>query len=160
MTENWIDIEGYDGYYQVSDLGRVRSIKKNGKIKIIKPELFQGYHRVTLTKHYKQNKYLVHRLVCKEFNGKPECINSQVDHINTIRTDNRPSNLRWVSNKENCNNPITKQHMSEGQIGKVGCWKGKHFSEEHRKRIGDGNRGKTMSEEIRNKISESKRNKK
>lgn len=141
MEEKWIDIEGYDGYYQVSDLGRVRSVKKNGKVKIIKPELTAyGYHRVTLTKKYIAKKYLVHRLVCMAFNGCSGVENDQVDHINTVRTDNRPCNLRWVSNRVNCNNPITKQHMSDGQCGKVGYWKGKKFSDEHKKKLSESQR--------------------
>lgn len=138
MTENWLNIEGYDGYYQVSDLGRVRSIKKNGKIKIIKPELTEyGYHRVALTRKYVQKKYLVHRLVCQAFNGKPDGINNQVDHINTIRTDNRPSNLKWSNDYDNNNNPLTRKHKSEGQTGKVGYWTGKKRSEETRKRMSE-----------------------
>ena len=91
VMEIWKDIDGYDGYYQVSNLGRVRSIKKNGKIQIVHPELTAyGYYRVTLTKNYQQKKFLVHRLVCISFIGEPTEERNQVDHINTIRTDNRP----------------------------------------------------------------------
>ena len=48
--------------------------------------------------------YLVHQIVCRAFNGIPPADKPFVDHINRIRDDNRPSNLHWVSTKENCDN--------------------------------------------------------
>ena len=149
MEEKWLDIEGYDGYYQVSNLGRVRSIKKNGKIKILKPELLEGYHRVTLTKNYIREKVFVHRLVCKEFNGLPNDSQNQVDHINTIRTDNRSSNLRWSNDYENNNNPLTRKHKCEGQTGRVGYWKGKKRSEETKKKMSESHKKKIRNEFIK-----------
>ena len=110
--EIWKDIEGYEGIYQVSSEGRVKSIKRNLIMKQ-QPDKC-GYLRVGL---YDPNikKYrscIVSRLVAKAFIPNPQnkpC----VDHINAIRNDNRVENLRWVTNKENSNNPLTK----EKQIG-------------------------------------------
>ena len=121
MEEIWKDIKGYEGCYQVSNLGRVKSLERdihyeNGTIKhrkerIMKPQNLRGYNGINL---YKENTYkvvLVHRLVAdafmQPFEGKTE-----IDHINTIRSDNRVENLRWVTRKENQNNYLTRVHKS------------------------------------------------
>lgn len=73
----------------------------------------EGYRKVG----YKGKQYLVHRLVAEvyipNFEGKKE-----VDHINTVRTDNRVENLRWVTRGENSNNSMSRQHYSEAKKGK------------------------------------------
>ncbi|MGM1462396.1 NUMOD4 domain-containing protein [Bacillus cereus group sp. BceL310] len=97
--EIWRDIEGYEGLYQVSNLGRVRSLKKNKMI--MKPFVNEeGYLRITLLKDRKKNNLRVHRLVAKAFiynkDNKPE-----VNHINAIKSDNKVNNLEWVTPKEN-----------------------------------------------------------
>ncbi len=74
----------------------------------------KGY--IYVTSNHKQ--YLAHRIIWEAFNGKiPDGM--QIDHINTIRDDNRLENLKLVSSKENANNPLTKKHMSEGNKGKT-----------------------------------------
>ena len=104
--EIWKYISEYGEDYQVSNLGRVRSLKrKNIKIMNIKINR-HGYCTVYLTKNGMLKTVTVHRLVAKAFIPNPEnkpCI----DHINTIKTDNRVENLRWVTHKENCNNELT-----------------------------------------------------
>lgn len=105
--EIWKDIKGYEGLYQVSSEGRVKSLKY-GKEKILKSgKNSGGYLKVQLCKEGKIRHYLVHKLVAQAFipnpNNKPF-----IDHINTIKTDNRVENLRWCTQKENQNNPITK----------------------------------------------------
>lgn len=100
--EIWKDVVGYEGLYQVSNLGRVKSFnyKHLKKTKILKQQLkHQGYLELLLTKD-KISRYIgVHRLVAMAFisnpNNKP-----QVDHINTIRHDNRVENLRWATQSE------------------------------------------------------------
>ena len=116
--EEWKDINGYEGLYQVSSFGRVKSLKF-GKEKILKTTTAnKGYEQLSLTKNGKCKTYKVHRLVCESFipntENKP-CI----DHINTIRTDNRVDNLRWVTHTENCNNPISKTHYSKCRKGEL-----------------------------------------
>lgn len=113
MEEIWKDIEGYEGLYQVSNFGRVRSYKQSKKGKILKPKLNSGgYCIIGLFKNGLQRKMLIHRLVAECFlynvENKPF-----IDHINTIRTDNRVENLRWVTTKENQNNPLTIKYRKE-----------------------------------------------
>ena len=110
MEEIWKNIKGYGNICQVSNFGRIKcdkSIKTPYKEK-------KGYLRIAL----KGKKHLVHRLVAEAFIPNPEN-KPYIDHINTDRTDNRVENLRWVTNKENCNNPISKQNYSKSNKGKT-----------------------------------------
>lgn len=80
----------------------------------------------------------VHRLVWETFVGEiPQGLT--IDHINTVRDDNRIGNLRCITQKENNNNPLTRKHNSESQ-------KRKTLSEEHRYKISQEHKGKTRSE--------------
>lgn len=114
--ENWKDIEGYEGLYQVSSKGRIKSLNYNGskKEKILKCPKGHYYKRVSLVKNGIKKTQTVHRLVASAFIPNPEnkpCI----DHINTDPMDNRVCNLRWVTHKENMNNPITLEHRPKGE---------------------------------------------
>lgn len=97
----------YKDYY-VDDLGNVYS-KKSGDLVKLKPQKnTYGYLMVSIY----QKKVKVHRLVAETFISNPDN-KPHIDHINTIRTDNRISNLQWCTPKENRNNPMTKQKMEE-----------------------------------------------
>jgi len=111
MTEYWKDVVGFEGWYQVSSLGRVKRIRKvhcnHGKRNIVERELIltptkdkKGYLMVTVSNGVIKKHCKVHRLVAEAFipneGNKP-----QVDHINRNRADNRLGNLRWVTNSEN-----------------------------------------------------------
>lgn len=101
--EIWKDIPNYEGY-QVSNLGRVKSLKRPRglKEKILKPLIDKGYYQVALWKNSIAKFYKVHRLVWEVFNGQiPE--NMQVNHINEIKIDNRLENLNLMTPKENSN---------------------------------------------------------
>ena len=108
-NEIWKDIPNYEGIYQASNLGRVKSLERINarghrlKEKILKTGINQyGYYRVQLWKNSIGKMYKVHRLVYEAFNGQiPEGL--QVNHINEIKTDNRISNLNLMTPKENCN---------------------------------------------------------
>ena len=111
-NEIWKDIPEYEGLYQASNLGRIKSLKrfrkgKNGSLvpvkeRILKPRLVFGYYMIGLRKQSTQKKYLVHRLVWITFNGQiPEGL--QVNHINEVKTDNKLENLNLMTAKENCN---------------------------------------------------------
>lgn len=109
--EVWKDIDGYEGYYQVSNLGGVRSVDrivlyKNGQKrfhagKVIKPQMdYQGYLRVGLNVSGNFKTYRIHRLVVLNFLTNKEN-KDQVNHINGIKNDNRLLNLEWVTGSEN-----------------------------------------------------------
>lgn len=129
MKEIWKDIAGYEGLYQVSNLGRVKSLYRefwSGRShNILKkyPEKFMnvqkykdGYEYVVLCKDGKPNKLKVHRLVGIAFIQNPEN-KPHIDHINTIRSDNRSENLRWVTQSENQLNPISVKKASLSKMG-------------------------------------------
>lgn len=96
--EEWRDIRGYEGHYQVSDLGRVFSCKRHHLLKLGRST--PGYLIVCLWKDGKQKTRQVHRLVAEQFIARePEA--TQVNHRNCDITDNRKRNLEWVSPHEN-----------------------------------------------------------
>ena len=127
-----VDIKGFENY-QITDDGRVWSKKRNKWLKPVVNDL--GYYQVSLRKNRKTFIKRIHRLVAETFIDNPDnkpCI----DHCNTIRTDNRVSNLRWCTHKENSNNPISLTNYSKAQKGKV-------ITEETRKKMSEANKGKT-----------------
>ena len=111
--EIWKDIKGFEEIYQVSNLGRIKSLErfrkgKNGSLVTVKERILKpwinstGYYLIELHKQSIKKKYYVHRLVWSAFNGQiPK--NMQVNHINEIKTDNRLSNLNLMTAKENMN---------------------------------------------------------
>jgi len=98
-NEIWKDIPNYEGLYQVSDFGRVKSFRKL-KEKILKPSVCsRGYYVITI-RTYK--KIRVHQLVAMAFlNHKPTKMKSVIDHINSDKLDNRVENLQVVSQRFN-----------------------------------------------------------
>lgn len=123
MDEIWKDVVGYEGLYQVSDLGRVRSLDRKTRIKhkarifkgaILKPILKKstGYYVVSLHNNGKQKQQHVHRLVAESFCER-KAGQDVVDHINTNTTDNRAENLRWTTTKGNVNNPISAKRRTD-----------------------------------------------
>ena len=107
--EIWKDIKGFEGLYQVSNFGRIKSLERINvlgrrvKERILKPKINScGYYQAQLCKNSKVRHYMVHRLVYEAFNGQiPE--NMQVNHINEIKADNRLENLNLMTPKENTN---------------------------------------------------------
>lgn len=99
--ERWRDVEGYDGIYQVSDLGRVRS-KYSGEWRLLRAQkLSNGYLIVKLSKYDKKKNFLVHRLVASVFIPNIDESKTQINHINEIKTDNRANNLEWCTAQYN-----------------------------------------------------------
>ena len=101
---------------------------KNDRLVLCKLSVLNtGYLAITVKKP-KTTLALVHRLVFETFIGKiPQ--GYEIDHINTIRDDNRLENLRVVTRRENLNNPLTRKHISDSRKGKVPHNKGKTRSE-------------------------------
>ena len=120
-TEIWKPINGYEGLYEVSNLGNVRSLDryietKKGKCfrkgRMRKPFISNaGYKIVSLC----SKKYLVHRLVANAFCENPDRERFNVlDHINTDTLDNRAENLRWCDTAGNLANPISRERRLAG----------------------------------------------
>lgn len=105
MKEVWKDINGFEGLYQISNHGRVSSVKRQGsqggvlKFSIGHQHKYP-YIRLQDVRTNKKESWLIHRLVAIHFILNPEN-KPQVNHINSIRDDNRVSNLEWVTNMEN-----------------------------------------------------------
>lgn len=112
--EIWKDIVGFEGLYQVSNFGNVKSLQKTRKTgkkgttirvypeKILMPSSCSNnnYKIVTLSSFGKQKYFTIHRLVANHFLENP-FRKSQVNHKNGIKTDNSVENLEWVTNSEN-----------------------------------------------------------
>ena len=109
MTETWKDIPDYEGLYQASNLGRIKSVERfvrhhAGGKQILSERILKstnngtGYFHVTLSHHNKQISKYVHRLVIESFKGLSQL---HTDHINHIRSDNRIENLQYVTIREN-----------------------------------------------------------
>jgi NUMOD4 motif-containing protein/HNH endonuclease len=113
MKEVWKDIRGYEGLYQISSLGRIKSLPKhywcglNHASKKEMKEMYMkfnpnqdGYYLVGLSKNGEQKRFSVHRLVAKAFIPNPKN-KPQVNHIDCNIINNSVSNLEWSTNLEN-----------------------------------------------------------
>lgn len=118
MLEEWKDISGYKGYYQVSNLGRVKSmtriiIRSDGRV-MNYGEKYKtltknkdGYLTVKLNKELKQKTITVHKLVATEFMEKPKSdISVEINHKDFNRKNNNIDNLEWITHIENINHSV------------------------------------------------------
>jgi len=131
MQEEWKPVVGYEGLYEVSNLGVVKSlaktkislrkgvsVKSKVKEKLLKPDTQKKmpYQQVTLCKDKKYTATKIHRIVAKAFlpnMGNKPCVN----HINNNPLDNRVGNLEWVSHKENSNHSVEQgRHCHGGAV--------------------------------------------
>lgn len=112
--EIWRDVPGYEGLYQVSNKGRVKSLHTyHGKYqKILRASTSKGYQQVILLKN-KVKCFFVHRLVAQAFIPNPEN-KPTVNHINGIKSDNRVENLEWADGYEQMRHAIDKGLLVNG----------------------------------------------
>lgn len=115
QNEIWKDIPGFPGYYQVSDQGRVATLKHG--FRIYKPEKTKtGYYQVSI----ERKRYKIHRLVALAFIPNPDGL-PQINHKNEIKTDNRADNLEWCTCKYNVNYGTAIERRSKKRGKPVMC---------------------------------------
>lgn len=115
LNEIWVPVKGYEGLYEVSNCGRVRSLnyKKKGITQLLKTHARLGnYVKVALRKDDVVRYHRVHRLVAIAFLPPPFEGQTQVEHINCDTRDNRLENLRWTTPRNNMANPLTRYRLS------------------------------------------------
>lgn len=138
----WKDISGYEGKYQVSNTGRIRSLnyKRTGKTKILKirEDKNDGYKRVMLFKNGKYKAYLVHRLVAQAFIPNPNSY-PIINHKDENRSNNYYKNLEWCTYEYNNNYGDKNERISKSR-------KGKQFTDEHRKNLSEACKGRYAGE--------------
>ena len=128
--EQWKDVVGYEGLYQVSSIGRIKALKKTDRRGYTRQERMMnpvisacGRPVVHICKDGKRKTVFVHRLIAEAFIPNPEG-KAEVNHINGIKDDNRVENLEWVTRSEN---------MLHAE--KTGLHSMEKASEAHRKKV-------------------------
>lgn len=139
MKEIWKDVKGFEGLYQVSNIGRVRSLSRsfiqthrNGKVFTnFKPGFLlknlidkRGYHTVGLRYKNKRQRAKVHRLVGIAFILNPEN-KPQINHIDGVKTNNIVSNLEWATNAENVQHSYDVLGRKKWMLGKTETYNSK-----------------------------------
>ena len=112
MEEIWKDVVGYEGLYQVSNLGKIRSTRCELRQQVSN----RGYFTVNLYKERKQRRKTVHRIVAEAFIPNP-LSHSQINHIDENKKNNSVSNLEWCSPSEN-NLKYHQNHPGSKRRGK------------------------------------------
>ncbi len=132
MEEVWRPVVGLEGRYEVSNLGRVKTLHhmNSSRVQIMKTE-FNGedYERVEFRVDGVRHKYAVHRLVAEAFVPNPES-KPCVDHIDGNRRNNHACNLRWCTHQENMNYPGVRKTMSDQRMGNKNHMFGKKMPKE------------------------------
>lgn len=124
-VEQWLPAPGFEGYYSVSNFGRVKSHSRFTRtcggarrwhegVILAGAKDPDGYPRVMFRIDGKHHTRAIHRLVCEVFNGPPNILHTEVHHIDRDRGNARADNLRWVSHTENIN-LRTDQGWSSGE---------------------------------------------
>jgi len=161
MEEIWKDISGYEGLYQVSNLGRVRSLDRlshyirngNPEAKLFKGRIMKqshttdGYLMIYLRKGGKDKYYSVHRLVAQAFIPNPENL-PFVNHKDEVKDNNCVDNLEWCTHIYNCNYGTAIERMRQKVTGKH-----KNWSEAGMIRLSQSHRRENLSKETLMKMS-------
>lgn len=150
MKEIWKDIDDYKGYYQISNLGRVKSLKRmvNGRfgLRVVNERILRlpvnskGYITVSLSKNHKIKTKDIHQLLAIAFlNHKPCGHKLVVDHINGNPLDNRVENLQLITTRENCSKNRkggTSKYTGVSWNKTNRCWEAKIVINKKLKHIG------------------------
>ena len=153
MEEIWKDIQGYEGYYQISNLGNVKSlertiIRSDGVVQVRKERIMNkristdGYYIAKFNVNKKSKSIAIHRLVAQHFIPNPDNL-PEVNHIDTNRKNNRVDNLEWCTHQENVAHSAQKGHYKtrygacNGRARKIAIYDNQHSLIEIFDYIGD-----------------------
>lgn len=127
-VETFLSVPGYEGLYEISNLGNVKSLRSGRLMKKSKNNV--GYEMLTLTKDKTQKTYLIHRLVALTFIPNPLDL-PEINHKDEVKTNNSVENLEWCSRDYNLNYGTYKERMSAIKTGKPNPRKNKIQVEEY-----------------------------
>ena len=118
--EEWRAVPGYEGLYEVSNMGNVRNVRRNTLLRL--PKTNNGYIRISLCKNGIKTGLTVHRLVAETFIPNPDNL-PEVNHKDEDKTNNRVENLEWCDHKYNMNYGSRNIRSKDTHI-KNGYWTG------------------------------------
>lgn len=157
--ECWKDVPGYEGRYQISYQGKIKSIQREVRCrnqicsfyrvypeKLLSFNDIGGYKQVRLYKEGKSQDYLVHRLVAMTFISNPNQY-EEVNHIDGDKSNNCVDNLEWCSRHQNIHHAIATGLLDPGKSNR-----GRKFTSEHCKRISKSLKGRIIDDVWRDKL--------
>lgn len=133
IPERWLPIPGYEGYYEASDLGRIRTLPRSFRksfVRVLKPWTKPcGHLMVALSVNGRLRSHDVHRLVALTFLGAPPSPHHEICHNDGNPANNVPSNLRWGTRSENILDAV--RHGTNHWTSRTHCPKGHPYDEEN-----------------------------